>query len=60
MALKLERGSSDGNLTMKAAVYYENGLPSVFRYEDVADPTPGPDQVLIRVEAVSMPIRHRA
>ena len=39
---------------MKAAVYYENGLPSVFRYEDVADPTPGPDQVLIRVEAVSI------
>ncbi len=27
---------------MKAAVYYENGDPSVFRYEDVADPVPGP------------------
>ena len=24
--------------TMKAAVYYENGPPSVLKYEDVADP----------------------
>jgi NADPH:quinone reductase len=23
---------------MKAAVYYENGGPQVFRYEEVADP----------------------
>jgi NADPH2:quinone reductase len=39
---------------MKAAVYYENGLPSVFRYEDVPDPVPGPGEMLIAVEAVSI------
>lgn len=39
---------------MKAAVYYENGSPSVFRYEDVADPTPADGEVLIKVEAVSI------
>jgi NADPH2:quinone reductase len=39
---------------MKAAVYYETGGPEVFRYEDVADPTCGPGEVLIRVEAVSI------
>ena len=26
---------------MKAAVYYENGSPDVFRYEDVPDPAAG-------------------
>ena len=39
---------------MKAAVYYETGGPDVFRYEDVPDPTCGPGEVLIRVEAVSI------
>jgi NADPH2:quinone reductase len=39
---------------MKAAVYYENGPPSVLRYEDVADPITQTDGVLIRVEAVSI------
>ncbi len=39
---------------MKAAVYYETGGPDVFRYEDVPDPTCGPGDVLIRVEAVSV------
>jgi NADPH2:quinone reductase len=39
---------------MKAAVYYETGGPEVFRYEDVADPEPGPTEVLIRVEAISI------
>ncbi len=39
---------------MKAAVYYETGGPEVFRYEDVPDPTCGPGDVLIRVEAVSI------
>ena len=33
---------------MKAAVYYENGLPDVFRYEDVADPVCHPRGVLTR------------
>ncbi len=39
---------------MKAAVYYENGAPSVFRYEDVADPEASEDEILIRVEAISI------
>lgn len=39
---------------MKAAVYDINGEPEVFRYEKVADPKPGPDQVLINVEAISI------
>jgi NADPH2:quinone reductase len=39
---------------MKAAVYYENGAPSVFRYEDVPDPVPGPGEMLVDVEVVSI------
>ena len=39
---------------MKAAVYYETGDPSVFRYEEVVDPEPGPDEMLIRVESISI------
>jgi NADPH2:quinone reductase len=39
---------------MKAAVYYENGSPDVFRYEDVPDPDCPEKAVLIRVEAVSI------
>jgi NADPH2:quinone reductase len=39
---------------VKAAVYYETGPPGVLRYEDVPDPTPGPADVLIRVEAISI------
>ena len=39
---------------MKAAVYYENGPPSVLKYEDVPDPVVHPKGVLIRVEAVSI------
>src|ERR1700733_13911923 len=39
---------------MKAAVYYENGPPSVFKYEDVPDPVCYPKGVVIRVEAVSI------
>lgn len=39
---------------MKAAVYYENGAPSVFKYEDVPDPVCHPKGVVIRVEAVSI------
>ena len=39
---------------MKAAVYYENGGPEVFRYEDVPDPECQPQGVLLRVEAVSI------
>lgn len=39
---------------MKAAVYYTTGGPEVFRYEDVPDPVPGPGEVLVRVEAISI------
>ena len=39
---------------MKAAVYYENGAPSVFRYEEVPDPVPGPGEMLVGVEVVSI------
>ena len=39
---------------MKAAVYYENGGPNVFRYEEVADPVPSSAEILVRVEAVSI------
>ncbi|HWB66596.1 MAG TPA: zinc-binding alcohol dehydrogenase family protein [Mycobacteriales bacterium] len=39
---------------MKAAVYYETGSPDVFRYEDVPDPEPGPGELLVAVEAVSI------
>jgi NADPH2:quinone reductase len=39
---------------VKAAVYYENGPPDVFRYEDVPDPEVYPGGVLIEVEAVSI------
>ncbi|HEV2533118.1 zinc-binding alcohol dehydrogenase family protein [Phenylobacterium sp.] len=39
---------------MKAAVYYENGSPDVFRYEEVPDPQVHPKGIVIRVEAVSI------
>lgn len=39
---------------MKAAVYYETGKPSVFKYEEMPDPVCGPGQVLIDVKAVSI------
>jgi len=39
---------------MKAAVYYENGPPSVLKYEDVPDPSCAPNGIVIRVEAVSI------
>ncbi|HTO58575.1 MAG TPA: zinc-binding alcohol dehydrogenase family protein, partial [Pseudomonadales bacterium] len=39
---------------MKAAVYYENGGPQVFRYEDVPDPECADAGIVIDVEAVSI------
>jgi len=39
---------------MKAAVYYENGPPSVLKYEEVPEPRLLPQGVLIRVEAISI------
>jgi NADPH2:quinone reductase len=39
---------------LKAAVYNEAGAPEVLRYVDTPDPTVGPDDVLIAVEAISI------
>jgi NADPH:quinone reductase len=39
---------------MKAAVYYENGPPDVFKYEEVPDPECHRKGIVIRVEAVSI------
>jgi NADPH2:quinone reductase len=39
---------------MKAAVYYETGAPSVFRYEDVPDPACHPRGVVIEVKAIAV------
>jgi NADPH2:quinone reductase len=39
---------------MKAAVYYETGLPDVFKYEDVPDPECSPGAVVIDVKAISI------
>ncbi|WFS01949.1 quinone oxidoreductase family protein [Rhizobium tumorigenes] len=39
---------------MKAAIYSEPGTPDVFHYGEVADPVPADDEVLIRVEAISI------
>tara|TARA_R110002110_G_scaffold3104_3_gene15848 strand:- start:1830 stop:2792 length:963 start_codon:yes stop_codon:yes gene_type:complete len=39
---------------MKAAVYYENGPPSVLKYEDVPDPECMAQGIVIKVEAVSI------
>jgi NADPH2:quinone reductase len=39
---------------MKAAVYYEAGPPSVFRYEDVPDLECHPSGVLVDVKAISI------
>ncbi|HEY6870146.1 MAG TPA: zinc-binding alcohol dehydrogenase family protein [Novosphingobium sp.] len=39
---------------MKAAIYSENGGPEVFRLVDLPDPEPGPGEVLVRIEAISI------
>ena len=39
---------------MKAIVFYSHGGVENLRYEDLPDPTPGADEVLIRVRAVSL------
>ena len=39
---------------MKAAVYYETGAPSVFKYEEVPDPVVNPGSVLVDVKAISI------
>ena len=39
---------------MKAIVFHEFGPPEVLRLEDVATPTPGAGEVLLKVHAVSV------
>ena len=39
---------------MKAIVYHNYGSPDVLRCEDIAKPTPGDDEVLIKVRAASV------
>jgi NADPH:quinone reductase-like Zn-dependent oxidoreductase len=39
---------------MKAARIHEFGGPEVLRYEDIADPKPRPDQVLVRIRACAL------
>ena len=39
---------------MKAARIHEFGGPEVLRYEDIPDPKPRKDQVLVRVKACAM------
>jgi NADPH:quinone reductase-like Zn-dependent oxidoreductase len=39
---------------MKAIVYTEYGPPEVLQFEEVARPTPKDDEVLIKVQAVSV------
>jgi len=39
---------------VKAAVYYETGAPSVFRYEEVPDPVCHPAGVIIEIRAIGI------
>jgi NADPH:quinone reductase-like Zn-dependent oxidoreductase len=39
---------------MKALCFYEHGGPEVIRYDEVPDPSPGPQQVLIEVKACAI------
>ena len=45
---------TDSTTTMKAVTYDRYGGPEVLAYTDIAKPIPGPDQVLVRVEATSI------
>ena len=39
---------------MKAIVYHRYGSPDVLEYEEIEKPTPGNDEVLIKVRAASV------
>src|SRR5579883_857125 len=54
VSLVRSRNRQHGELSMKAAVIHEFGGPEVLRYEQVPDPRPRKDQVLVRVKACAM------
>lgn len=39
---------------MKAIVISQYGGPEVMDYKDIPDPSPGPDEVLVRIAATSI------
>ncbi len=39
---------------MKASIYHRFGSPDVLQYEDMADPVPGPGEIVVRVHAVTV------
>ena len=39
---------------MKALCFYEHGGPEVLRYDEVSDPVPGPDEVLVQVRSCAL------
>ena len=39
---------------MQAVVFHEHGGPEVLRMEDIPQPTPGPGEVLLRVQAIAV------
>src|SRR5262249_48834587 len=45
---------AEGRVGMKAIRVHENGGPEVLRYEEVPDPTPGPGEAVVRVEAAGV------
>jgi len=41
-------------IRVKAVIFHEHGGREVLRYEEVPDPEPGPDEVLVRVKSTSV------
>ena len=54
IAFETHRARSPARLSMKAIRVHDKGGPEVLKLEDVADPTPGPGELLIDVEAVGV------